>query len=157
MEIENRDHILSAIKYLSLRKVTPTRTELLKKWEKGEQLLDSVLGELVSNALLVQSDGVYSFTPEGRKLAQQNDAREFGAWMIKCEQSAAYRELCKQLYGSDRCQFNMMTQLQLEKLLDVLKISRCQSILDVAQVRSQNISLITRREVLRASIFLPKP
>jgi len=131
MEIENRDHILSAIKYLSLRRVTPTRTELLKMWEKGEQLLDSVLGELVSTALIVQSDGVYSFTPEGRKLAQQNDAREFGTWLIAYEQSAAYREMCRQLYGSERCQLDMMTEVQLEKLLDVLHITKCKSILDV--------------------------
>jgi len=137
MDIENRDHILSAIKYLSLNyvqrylKVAPTRTELLKKWEKDEQFLDSELGEMVSNGLIVQSGEVYSFTPEGRKLAQQNDAREFGAWMIASELSAAYREMCKELYGSDRCEFNMMTQDQLEKLLDVLNISECKSILDV--------------------------
>ena len=131
MEIENRDHILSAIKYLLLRKIVPTRVEFLKKWEKGEQLLDSELGEMVVDGLIVQSNGIYSLTPEGRKLAQQNDAREFGTWMITCEKSVAYRELCRELYGSDRCQFNMMTQIQLEKMLDVLNISKCQSILDV--------------------------
>lgn len=137
MDIENRDRILYAIKNLSAKyvqrylKAAPTRTELLKKWEKDEQLLDSVLGELVSNGLIVQSDGVYSLTSEGRKLAQQNHAREFGTWMIACEKSAAYREFCKEVYGSDRCQFDMMTQVQLEKLLDVLKVSKCQSILDI--------------------------
>ena len=130
MENENRDHILSAIKYISLRKLTPTRTEFLKKWDKGEQLLDSELGAMVSNGLIVLSDGIYSFTLEGRKLAQQNDAREFGTWMITCEQSAAYREMCRQLYGTDRCQFSMMTQNQLEKLLDVLQIAKGQNILD---------------------------
>jgi ubiquinone/menaquinone biosynthesis C-methylase UbiE len=137
METENRDHILYAIKNLSANyvqrylKAAPTRTELLRKWEKDEQLLDSELGEMVSNGLIVQTDGVYSLTPEGRKLAQQNHAREFGAWMIACEKSAAYREMCRELYGSDRCQFDMLTQVQLEKLLDVLDISKCQSILDV--------------------------
>ena len=136
MEVENRDHLLSAIKSLSLRKVPPTRaailyTEFITKWDEGEQLLDSALDELVSNGSIVNSDGVYSLTPEGRRLAQQNSAREFGAWMIACEHSAAYRELCGKLYGSDRCQFNMMTQTQLEKLLDVLNLSKCQSILDV--------------------------
>jgi cyclopropane fatty-acyl-phospholipid synthase-like methyltransferase len=131
MDTENRDHILSVIKYSLLRKVSPTRTEFLKKWDKGEQLLDSELGEMVSNGLIVQVDGVYSFTPEGRKLAQQNDAREFGALLIAHEQSAAYREMCKELYGSDRCQFDMMTQNQLEILLDVLDIAKCKNILDV--------------------------
>jgi len=136
MDIENRDHILSAIKYLSLKKVAPTKaailyTEFTTKWEKGEQLLDSELGEMISDGLIDQSDEVYSLTPEGRKLAQKNDAREFGTWMIACEQSVAYRELCRQLNGSDCCQFDMMTQTQLEKLLDVLNISKCQSILDV--------------------------
>lgn len=131
MDIENRDHILSSIKYLSLRKVTPTRAEFLKKWKKGEQLLDSELGEMVSNGLIFQSDGVYSFSSAGRKLAQQNDAREFGNLLIAHEKSTAYREMCRQLYGSDRCQFDMLTQSQLEKLLDVLNISKCKSILDV--------------------------
>ncbi len=131
MKIDNRDHILSTIKYLSLRKVAPTRKEFLKKWEKDEQLLDSELGELVSNGLIIQSDGIYSFTLEGRKLAQQNDARDFGNWLIAHEQSAVYREMCRQLYGSDLCQFDMLTQTQLEKLLDVLNISKCKSILDV--------------------------
>ena len=131
MDTENRDQLLSAIKYLALRKTAPTRTEFLKKWAKDEQLLDSELGAMVSNGLIVQSEGVYSLTAEGRRLAQQNDAREFGAWMIACEQSTAYRELCRQLYGSERCQFDMLTQVQLEKLLDVLDIPGCQSILDV--------------------------
>jgi cyclopropane fatty-acyl-phospholipid synthase-like methyltransferase len=136
MEIENRDHILSAIKWLSLRKVAPTRaairyTEFVTKWEKDEQLLDSELEEMVSNGLIIRSNEAYSLTSEGRRLAQQNVAREFGAWMIACEHSAAYRELCKQAYGADRCQFNGATQVQLEKLLDVLILSECQSILDV--------------------------
>ena len=136
MDIGNRDHLVGAIKYLSRKKIAPTRaailyTEFITKWEKDEQLLDSELGALVSHGLIVQSDEVYSLTPEGRKLAQQNDAREFGTWMITCEKSVAYRELCRELYGSDRCQFNMMTQIQLEKLLDVINISKCQSILDV--------------------------
>lgn len=131
MEVENRDHILSAIKYLSLRKLTPTRKEFLNKWGKDEQLLESVLSELVSEGLILQSDGVYSFTAEGRKLAQQNDARDFGRWMITSEKSAAYREMCREIYGSDRCQFNMVTQNQLDKLLDALTVSACTSILDL--------------------------
>jgi ubiquinone/menaquinone biosynthesis C-methylase UbiE len=136
MEIENRDHLLNAIKWLSMKKTAPTRdailyTEFITKWEKDEHLLDTELDDLVSNGLIVQSDGVYSFTPAGRSLAQQNEAREFGKAMIAGEQSAAYRELCRQLHGSDRPQFDMMTQVQLDKLLDVLRISKCQSILDL--------------------------
>lgn len=131
MEIEDRDHILFAIKYLPLRKIAPTRMEFLKKWEEDEELLDSELDEMVSSGLIVQSNGVYSFTPEGRKLAQQNDAREFGTLLITHERSTAYREMCRQLYGSDRFQFDMMTQVQLKKLLEVLNISKCQSILDI--------------------------
>lgn len=136
MEIENRDHLLDAIKWLSLKKTAPTReailyTEFITKWEKDEQLLDTELDEMVSNGLIIKSDGVYALTPEGRSLAQQNEAREFGKFMIACEQSAAYRELCRQVHGSDRCHFDMMTQAQLDKLLDVLRISKCQNILDV--------------------------
>ena len=136
MDIKNRDHILSAIKWLSLRKVTPTRaailyTEFVTKWDKGEQLLDPVLDELLATGLIVQADGAYALASEGRRIAQQNAAREFGAWMIACENSAAYREMCRQLYGSARCQFNMTTQSQLEKAFDVLDISKRQRILDV--------------------------
>lgn len=131
MDTENRDHILSVIKYSLLRKVEPTRAEFLKKWKKDEQLLDSELRAMISNGLIVQTDGVYSFTPEGRNLAQQNDAREFGTLLIAHEQSAAYREMCRRLYGIECCQFDMMTQVQRETLLDVLNISKCESILDV--------------------------
>jgi ubiquinone/menaquinone biosynthesis C-methylase UbiE len=136
MEIENRDHLLDAIKWLSIKKTAPTReailyTEFITKWEKDEQLLDTELDEMLSNGLIVQSDGVYSLTPAGRSLAQQNEARKFSQAMIAGEQSAAYRELCRQLYGSDRCQFDMMTPAQLDKLLDVLSLSKCQSILDL--------------------------
>jgi ubiquinone/menaquinone biosynthesis C-methylase UbiE len=136
MEIENRDHILHAIKWLSLRKVAPTKaailyTEFVTNWEKDEQLLDAVLEDMVSNGLIILSEEAYSLTPEGSRLAQQNVAQEFGKWMITCEQSLAFRKLCKKLYGSDRCQFNMLSQSQLEKLLDVLNISKRQSILDV--------------------------
>ena len=131
MENENRDYILNAIKYLSLRKKAPTRTEFLKEWDKGEQILDSELGALISDGLIGLSDETYFLSPEGRKLAQQNDARRFGAVMIACEQSPAYRELCRELYGNDLIQYDMMTQIQLEKLLDVLEVSKCKSILDV--------------------------
>lgn len=137
MDTESRDQILFLIKYHSTNyaqrylKVTPTRTELLKRWKKDEQLLDSELDEMVSKGLIVQSDEVYSLTYEGRKLAQQNLAHEFGAWMIAREKSAAYRKMCKELFGSDRCQFDMMTQIQLAKLLDVLNIPICKNILDV--------------------------
>jgi len=136
MEIENRDHILSVIKWLSLINVVPTRaailyTEFVTKWEKEEQLLDSELEEMVSSGLISRSNETYSLTAEGRRLSQQNVARAFGAWMITCEHSAAYRELCKQVYGGNRCQFNAVTQAQLEKLLTVLNLSECQSILDM--------------------------
>jgi len=137
MDTESRDQILFLIKYHSTNyaqrylKVTPTKTELLRRWKKEEQLLDSELGEMSSKGLIVLSDGVYSLTSEGRKLAQQNLAREFGTWMVAREKSTAYREMCRELFGSDRCQFDMMTQVQLEKLLDVLNISNRKDILDV--------------------------
>ena len=137
MDTESRDQILFLIKYHSTNyaqrylKVTPTRSELLKRWKNDEQLLDSMLGGMVSNGLIVLADGVYSLTSEGRKLAQQNLARDFGTWMIAREKSSAYRKMCRELFGSDRCQFDMMTQNQLEKLLDVLNISKCKNILDV--------------------------
>ena len=137
MDTESRDQILFLIKYHSTNyalrylKITPTRTELLKKWQNDEQLLDSELDEMVSKGLIVQSDEVYSLTSEGRKLAQQNLAHDFGTWMIAREKSAAYRKMCKELFGSDRCQFDMMTQIQLEKLLETLNISKCKCILDV--------------------------
>ena len=135
MDIENRDHLVGAIKYLSRKKIAPTRaailfTEFITKWEKDEQLLDFELSELVSSGLAIRSDDVYSLTSEGRKLAQQNDAREFGTMLIANEQSAAYRIMCREVYGSDRFHFDMMTQNQLEKLLDVLNISKCKNILD---------------------------
>jgi len=136
MEIEDRDHILNAIKWLSLRKVPSTKaailyTEFVTKWEKDEQLLDAVLEEMVSNGLIIRSEKAYSLTPEGSRLAKQNVAREFGTWMITCEQSLAFRDLCKKLYGSNHCQFNMLSLSQLETLLEVLHISERQSILDV--------------------------
>ena len=137
MDTESRDQILFLIKYHSTNyaqrylKVTPTRSELLKRWKKDEQLLDSMLGGMISDALIVLADGVYSLTSEGRKLAQQNLARDFGTWMIAREKSSAYRKMCMELFGSDRCQFDMMTKTQLEKLLDVLNLSKCKNILDV--------------------------
>lgn len=136
MEVPNPDDILGAIRYLSQKRVPATRAAMLDdesmtKWNKDEKALGLALDELIANGSILASDGAYALTPQGSKRAQEIDAREFGEWMIACEHSAAYHRLCEQLYGSDLCQFNMMTQTQLEKLLDVLNLSSGQSALDL--------------------------
>jgi len=55
----------------------------------------------------------------------------FSSIMIACAQSQTSRKFCEKVYGIDLRQFNMMSQTQLEKLLEVIDIGKDDHILDL--------------------------
>lgn len=133
---ENEKHLLIAVKELERRKKLPSLEaigdfEKWEKWSEDEQTLVTTLDQLIKRELMSRTSDAYSLTNQGLALAKQFDSQKYGAWMIASEQSQTNRKLCQRVYGSDRCQFNMMTQRQLDKLLEVLNLSGDDSVLDL--------------------------
>ena len=98
---------------------------------KDDQSLNRALDQLIEGALVSPTGNMYSLTTQGFAQAKQFLSEEFNTLMVACEQSLTNRKLCQQVYGLDLCQFNMMSQVQLDKLLEVMNLCQADHILDL--------------------------
>ena len=98
---------------------------------KDDQSLNRALDQLIEGALVSPTGNTYSLTTQGFAQAKQFLSEEFNTLMVACEQSLTNRKLCQQVYGLDLCQFNMMSQVQLDKLLEVMNLCQADHILDL--------------------------
>jgi cyclopropane fatty-acyl-phospholipid synthase-like methyltransferase len=98
---------------------------------KGDQALIKILDQLIDCELVSRTGNTYSLTKQGVIQAKKFMSEGFSAMMIASEQSATSRKFCKQVYGLDLCQFNMMSQTQLDKLLEVMNLCKDDHILDL--------------------------
>jgi cyclopropane fatty-acyl-phospholipid synthase-like methyltransferase len=153
---EAEKHILLAIEGLERQK-KPVTLEGIRDfegwttWKKDFQSLNDGLDRLVDRGLVNRIENIISLTHEGCKLAKQLEGQGFGKWMIDMAQSQAYRKFCLKVFGADRCQFDMMTQKQFEKLLEVLGSKKGDKVLDLGcgiGSISEAISDITGANVL---------
>jgi SAM-dependent methyltransferase len=99
-----------------------------------EAALFALLGRLAAAELILQDGSVFNLTRKGLALTKQLDADEFGQWMAACECSPAYHRFCQLVYGADRCHFNMLTQSQFEKLLEILGDLQGKRVLDLDEL-----------------------
>lgn len=113
MDATTTSPVLATILWLSFRDVVATRDAILREMPKRSAdgpMLDDAFDDLVARGSLAQSGTAYVLTAAGRRLAKQVWAARSGDWMIAGEHSPAYRTYCRQVYGADRCQFDMLTQ-----------------------------------------------
>lgn len=90
-----------------------------------------MLGQLQAAGLAVGVGNLYRLTGEGTALAKQYAGEAFGKWLTAAEKSPAYRTFCQRVYGASRFQFNMATEQQLGKLMEVLRLGRRDRVLDL--------------------------
>jgi SAM-dependent methyltransferase len=133
---EAEKHILLAIDGLERHKkpITPEDIQDFKgwtTWKKDLLLLNDELAEMIRSGLVIPMENTFSLSREGHALAKTFQGEGFGKWMIGCELSPGYQKFCQRVFGSDRRHFDMMTQLQFEKLLEVLDIRAEDRVLDL--------------------------
>ncbi|MFH2040564.1 MAG: class I SAM-dependent methyltransferase [Chloroflexota bacterium] len=105
---------------------------------KKARLLDwtSAFPHLVEAGFILFEEGIYRLTGTGRIQAQQarveRTGRRFSDYFIRSVKSVAHAEFCQRVFGKNLCQADLMDMVQLEKLLEVLKLSADNKVLDLA-------------------------
>lgn len=133
---DHEKQVLLAILELGNRQTRPTREEIQNsnRWVglgQDEQTLSAMLGQLDARRLVDRAENRYSLTAEGIGLVKQLSSEEFGRWMTACEHSPAYLKFCQKVYGVSRCHFNMLTEKQLGKLIEILGLGENDRVLDL--------------------------
>ena len=58
-------------------------------------------------------------------------SKVFSKMLLQCDSSKTYRVFCREVYGRDLCQANMVDEEQLQKLIDVADLKRSDKVLDL--------------------------
>ena len=105
---------------------------------KKAELMDwaAAFPRLVKAGSIKFEDGIYRLTDTGRIQAHhvriERIGKRFSDSHVRSAKSAAHAEFCRRVYGKNLCQADLMDMVQLEKLLDVLKLSAENKVLDLA-------------------------
>ena len=114
---------------------------------------------LLTKGLIQCSGSLYSLTEKGRPYALRTRSKRLGKrfdnLLIRCDGSAAYSILCERVFGKDLCQAGSVDMHQLEKLLEVLNVTKESRVLDmgcgIGKI-TEYISDITHAHVLGIDI-----
>ena len=91
---------------------------------------------LIESKLIQVDNDIYSLTSSGRKRATQvrteRIGNKFSDLLIRCDKSKAHATFCTKVFGKNLCQANIMDMELLEKLLEVLKLTSKNRVLDLA-------------------------
>jgi SAM-dependent methyltransferase len=140
-------HVLAAVRSCVRRRTTPTEQALGEHFQDLSQLPElndfgaqleewgQAIVSLVEKGVLIREDEAYALAEQGqayaRRFAKQLASQFYDRWMIRHAQSPTYHTFCQRLYGQDLCQFNMVTKPQLEKLLQELRLTPKDRVLDM--------------------------
>ena len=90
---------------------------------------------LLKKGFIRCENGIFILTEKGKPYAvrarTQRVGRRFSNTLIRSEQSAAYSSFCERVFGRDLCQANLMDMVQMEKLLEVLRLTSKNQVLDL--------------------------
>lgn len=96
---------------------------------------ESLIEQLLRQGLVQQDQDTITLTDKGRIAGQlargERVGRTFNRTLIGYQESAAHTEFCRRVFGIDLSQANLMDLPQLEKLLEVLKLSPQNRVLDL--------------------------
>ncbi len=139
--------VLSAVWSAGRRKEAATREELDGQYQYLTQSSrisqftaqpddwDDAIASLVAKGTLVCKDETFCLSEQGRTyartFAKAFAGQWFGRWMILSDQSPTYHTFCQRLYGTELCQFGMLTASQLGRLLQVLDLDTHDRVLDL--------------------------
>jgi SAM-dependent methyltransferase len=80
-----------------------------------------------SGRLRLRGDGVAL----AQRISREERSAFFGRWMTGSEQSDAYKEFCRRVYGFPLIQFNAVDQKDHERLLDILCLGPSSRVVDL--------------------------
>lgn len=98
---------------------------------KDDRILDHLLNQLIDGQLVCKTGSLYTLTELGANQVKRFMREGFDGMLLAAADSAASQRFCRQVYGRDLCQFNTMSQTQLDKLLQVMDLSAADHLLDL--------------------------
>ncbi len=126
-------------KKLTFSETIRNRALLIQKWVSGieAKLADwtDAFEKLLTKGLIQWDGSVYVLTNMGRSYAvnarNERFSKRFNNILIRSEKSKAYSSFCERVFGKDLCQANVMDMVHLEKLLEVLNLTKEDRVLDM--------------------------
>ncbi len=135
MELTEQEHFLLRLVQSQHQNNQNTSLRALSKFLEdhleSDACLSDHLGKLHRDGLICLQENNYALTQSGALVLQQMESQFFGTWMVACEQSPAYRKLSQRVHGTDLCHFDMVTQPQLDALLELHPIYEHEHVLDM--------------------------
>jgi 2-polyprenyl-3-methyl-5-hydroxy-6-metoxy-1,4-benzoquinol methylase len=138
---ESEVRFLIACRYVQVRrKLTPDAAKVEENIRKidnqGAVDISKALAQIRDRGLLKETtDGGFFLNEDGLDLAREIHTRkeqeDFGQWMTKAENSSAYVQFCRKVYGTDFVQFGMLDEEQLQKLISILDLKESDRVLDL--------------------------
>ncbi len=136
---EAEKQLLIGVRSIVLRGESPERSALE---DFGKRFFDDELVDwtdayesLMAKGHLRFADGRYALSDEAAKLAaafhKKKMSSGFDEWMIRSSECKTYSRFCERVYGIDLCQCSMVDKEQLDKLLEVLKLTPASRVLDL--------------------------
>ncbi len=92
---------------------------------------DAVTALVGKNLLVPVNDSVYLTRKGSERTGPIMRDIGFSNMLRKCEKSGAYGRFCQEVYGRDLCQFDMMDMGQLDCLVQTLKLSDQNQVLEL--------------------------
>lgn len=93
--------------------------------------LSSAYKSLIQKTFIKELNEEYSITNKAVKFMKKQRSNSFGDMLVQNEKSEIYGKFCKMLHGKNISQFNMMNMEQLDKLMELLEITKHHKILDL--------------------------
>ncbi|NHK31866.1 MAG: class I SAM-dependent methyltransferase [Asgard group archaeon] len=103
----------------------------------GDQInkLPSIIKSLLFKKMLIEDNDLFNLTELGiiigKKVKTKWSSELYDDLLIRCANSLAYAQFCERAYGRNLLQFNVIDMCHLDMLLDKLKLSTDDVVLDL--------------------------
>ncbi|NHJ86338.1 MAG: class I SAM-dependent methyltransferase [Asgard group archaeon] len=139
IELNPKDEETNEYIIENTRRIKPNfeSLETIGKRRLGDQVnsLPDIMKTLQEKQLIQQEDDCFSLTESGKKIGKKVRTRwiseGYGAIFVKCANSQAYGQFCERAYGKNLIQFNVVNMYQLDLLLQRLKLTPSDIVLDL--------------------------
>jgi cyclopropane fatty-acyl-phospholipid synthase-like methyltransferase len=109
--------------------------DIRQKYSEVEFSWLPVIKKVKTDRLISEKNGCFLITEKGRdKIVLWNkESRRtgFNKSLLARDKSEVYRKFCEKIYGEFLCQMNMTNMEQLNKLIEMLKLDKRNSVLDL--------------------------
>jgi cyclopropane fatty-acyl-phospholipid synthase-like methyltransferase len=109
----------------------------VSKKRLGDQIeeLHFILKSLLKKKMIAEKNNIFELTKEGMNIGKQVrvkwSSELYDDLLIRCANSHAYAQFCERAYGKNLLQFNVIDMHHLDLLLDKLKLSVDEVVLDL--------------------------